>query len=185
MEKRTQLKVAMAYGAMCGLAGVIVSLIFYFANSDIQSKTPQWINYLLIITFIVIGIKSYRDQELGGSISYGTSLGTGTLIGLCAGFIMGFYTVVLFNVIDPGLAQKIIDTTQEQLADKGMSEDQIAMAMTWSKKFMSPIFLFFFSIIGSTFMSFIFSLFISVFMKKEQQNPFQSNSQVLDSGTPS
>src|SRR5687767_12976370 len=138
MEQRSQTKVAMTYGAMYGLAAVIVSLIFYFSGTDIQSKMPTMISYLLLIIFIVMGIKSYRDQELNGFISYGKSLGTGVLIGVFGGFITGFYTVILFTMIDPGLAQKIIDASEQKLLDQGMSEEQIAMAMTWTRKFMSP-----------------------------------------------
>jgi len=181
MEKRSQTKVAMAYGAMYGLAASIVSLIFYFAGIDMQSKTPQWTGYVVLIIFIVVGIKSYRDTELSGFISYGKSLGTGTLIGLFGGFITGVYTVILFTVIDPGLAAKIIEKIQEQWAEKGMTEEQISVALMWTKRMMSPVMLFIWSIVGSAFMSFLFSLIISIFMRKEG-TPFQTNGQTLDSG---
>jgi hypothetical protein len=176
MEKRKQSKVAMTYGAMYGLAASIIYLIFYFAGADIQSKLPQYIGYLLLILFIVLGVKNYRDQDLEGHISYGKSLGTGVLIGLFGGIIMGFYTVLMFTVVDPGLSQKIIEAAQQQMIDKGLPEDQIEVGLTWTRKLMNPGFLFLFSIVGGAFMAFIFSLIISVFLKKEQ-DPF--NSQVL------
>src|SRR5437667_11482637 len=105
MEKRTQAKVAMAYGTMYGLAASILYLIFWLAHSDVQSKTPQWLGYVLLIIFIVAGIKSYRTQELSGFISYGKSLGTGVLIGFFGGIITAFFSVLMFTVIDPGLTQ--------------------------------------------------------------------------------
>ena len=169
MEKRSQVKVAMTYGAMYGLASSIIYLIFYFAGADIDNKAPQWIGYLILMAVLFTGIKSYRDQDLGGYISYGKSLGTGTLIGLFGGIITGFFTVLMFTVIDPGLAQKIVEKAQEDMIAKGnMSEDQINMAVSWTQKFMNPLVLFLFSIIGSVFMAFIFSLVISIFTKKEQ-----------------
>ncbi len=170
-NKRTQAKVAMTYGSMYGLATAIIGLVFYFAGADIQSKWPQWISYILLILFIVMGIKNYRDQELEGYISYGKSLGTGVLIGLFGGIITGFFTVILFTVIDPGLTQKILEVTQQQFIDKGMPEEQIQTALSWTRKFMGPIPLFLFSILGGAFMAMIFSLIISIFTKKEQ-NPF-------------
>src|SRR4051812_23385089 len=112
MEKRTQLKVAMNYGAMYGLAAAAIYLIFYFAGADVQAKSPQYIGYLLLIVFLVMGIKSYRDQDLDGYISYGKSLGTGILIGLFGGIITGFSTVLMFTVIDPALAGKILEKVQ-------------------------------------------------------------------------
>jgi hypothetical protein len=174
MEKRTQVKVAMTYGGMYGLASAAIYFIFYFAGADMQAKSPQFISYILLIMFLVMGMKSYRDQELGGYITYGRSLGTGILIGMFGGIITGFCTVLMFTMIDPGLAEKIVEKAQEQMIEKGtMSEDQIEMAMGWTRKMMSPIFLFIFSILGSAFMSFLFSLIISIFTRKEA-SPFQS-----------
>jgi hypothetical protein len=169
MEKRSQVKVAMTYGAMYGLASSIVYLIFYFAGADIDNKAPQWIGYLVLIATLYAGIKSYRDQDLGGFISYGKSLGTGTLIGFFGGIIAGFFTVLMFTVIDPGLAQKIVEKAQQDMLEKGnMTEEQINMAVSWTQKFMNPGALFLFSVIGSVFMAFIFSLIISIFTRKEQ-----------------
>ena len=44
---------------------------------NMQSKWPQWIGYLLLITFMVLGIKSFRDEEGGGFISFGRLAGYG------------------------------------------------------------------------------------------------------------
>src|SRR5688572_20520377 len=124
MEKRSQMKVAMTYGAMYGLASSIIYLIFYFAGADINNKAPQWIGYIVLIAAISMGIVNYRDQDLGGFISYGKSLGTGVLIGLFGGIITGAFTVLMFTVIDPGLAQKIVEKAQEEMITKGnMSEE--------------------------------------------------------------
>ncbi len=172
-NKRKQSKVAMSYGTMYGLASSIIYLVFYFGGASIESKIPQWIGYVLLIIFIYMGIKNYRDQDLGGYINYGRSLGTGVLIGLFGGVITGFFTVLMFTVIDPGMAQKILDAAQQRMLEKGMPEDQIEMGMKWTRKFMSPAILFVFSILGSAFMALIFSLIISVFTKKEQ-NPFNA-----------
>src|SRR2546423_450553 len=98
MEQRSQSKVAMAYGAMYGLATAIVYLLFWMAHADVQSKWPQWIGYVLLIVVILMGIRSYRNRELGGFISYGKSLGTGVLIGFFGGIITAFFTVLMFTV---------------------------------------------------------------------------------------
>ncbi len=173
MKTKSQTKVAMTYGTILGLTGAIVSLVFFFCGADPQSKYPGFISYVLTIIAIIYGVKNYRDQELGGFISYGQSLGTGVLIGLFSGIIMAVFVVLMFTVIDPGLTEKIMDTAQQKMADKSMSEEQMETSLKWARKFMSPPFLFIFSIISSVFMSFIFSLIISIFMKKEQ-NPFDN-----------
>ena len=172
-NKRSQMKVAMTYGAMYGLSATIIYLIFYFAGAGMQSKWPQYIGYGLLITFLVLGIKSYRDQDLDGYISYGKSLSTGVLIGLFGGIIMGVFTVLMFTVIDPNIATKIMEEAQQKMLDKGLSESQAETALSMSRKFMSPPLLFIFSILGWGFMACIFSLIISVFTKKES-SPFDN-----------
>lgn len=171
MKTRSQTSFALTYGAMLGMAGVIVYLVFYFLGADPSSKIPGYIGYLISIVTIAYGIKNYRDEESGGFISYGRSLGTGVLIGLFGAIITAIFTVLMFTVIDPDLAQRMLEIGQQKMAEKGMSEEQMEMAMTYSKKFMSPPFLFIFALLSSVFMSFIFSLIISIFMKKDK-DPF-------------
>jgi hypothetical protein len=173
-NQRTQTKVAMNYGLLYGLSGTAVFLLFYFLGTDLQSKLPQYINYVILILFIVMGVKSYRDEDLGGHISYGKSLGTGVLIALFGGIISGIFSLIFFKYIAPEMIQKILDTTQQGLTEKGLTDEQMEAAMTWTRKFMQPAWLFVFSILGSAFAGFLFSLIISVFMKKEE-NPFNSN----------
>ena len=173
-NQRTQTKVAMNYGTLYGLAGVAIFLLFYFLGMDIESKLPQIISYIVLCIFIITGIKSYRDEDLGGQISYGKALWTGTLISFFGGIITAIFTVLFFKYIAPDMIQKILDTTQQNLEEKGMSEDQIEMTMDYTRKFMTPMWLFAFSVLGSAFMGLLFSLIISIFMRKEE-NPFNSN----------
>ena len=113
-NERTQNKVAMTYGAIYGLASIVVFLLFYFIGTDIQSKAPQYTSYLLLVIFIVMGVKSFRDQDLGGHISYSRSLGTGTLISLYGGIIGGAFSVLFFMFIAPEMTEQIIAAAQEE-----------------------------------------------------------------------
>ena len=174
-NKPSQIKIAMKFGAIYGFSSVAVLLIFYLLGTDIQSKLPQWIRFSLLVLFIVLGIKAYRDESLDGFIGYGKSLGTGVLIAIFGGFITGIFTLIFFQYLAPEMVQKIMDEAQKSMVEGGgYSDEQIEMAMSMTAKFMTPFWLFLFSVIESGFMGLIFSLIISVFMKKEQ-NPFNSN----------
>jgi hypothetical protein len=167
MEKRSQVKVAMTYGAISGLAASIAYLIFYFGGAAIDNKWPQYLGWIILFVAIILGIKTYRDQDSGGYITYSRSLGTGVLIGIFSGIITGFFTVLMFTVIDPGLVDKIIEQAQQDMIERGSSETEMEIAMTWTRKFMNPGMLFIFSMLGSAFLSFLFSLIISIFTRKE------------------
>ena len=173
--KRTQTKVAIHYGALYGLAAIAVSLLFYFFKTDIQSKLPQYSAWVVQIVFIAMGIKSFRDEDLGGYISYGKSVGTGILISIFGGIIAAIFSIVFFVYIAPEMKQMILDAAQQKMGEQGgMTDEQMEIAMEWTAKMMSPGWLFFLSILGSVVMGLIFSLIISVFMKRDA-NPFKSN----------
>jgi hypothetical protein len=173
-NQRTQNKIAMTYGAIYGLASVVVFMLFYFMGTDIQSKAPQYLGYLLLVIFIVMGVKSFRDQDLGGYISYSKSLGTGTLISLYGGIISGAFSVLFFMYIAPEMTEQILAAAQENMAKQGLTEEQMQMGLEYTRKFTQPLWLFVFSIVGSVIIGFILSLIISVFLKKED-TPFNSN----------
>ena len=174
---RTQTKVGMMYGLIFGVSLIGISLLFYVLSTDLQSKIPQVASYAALLVSLIIGIKSYRDKDSGGYISYGKSLGTGILISFFGSIIAAFYTYIFFNFIDPSMVDKLIEMSQQQMIDKGMSDDQVEMAISMTRKFMTPTWMFFFTILSYTFMGFIFSLLVSVFTKRNQENPFNSNVQ--------
>lgn len=171
---RSQNQAAITYGTFYGLSGIVVFMLFYLLGTPISSKAPQYIGYILMIIFIILGVKSHRDADLGGYIGYGKSLGTGTLIAFFGGLISGFFTVIFFKYIAPDAMQQIMEEAQRNMAQQGLSEEQMQKGLEYAKKFSTPLWLFMFSALGSAFMGFIFSLIISVFMKKES-TPFNSN----------
>ncbi|MCC7231686.1 MAG: DUF4199 domain-containing protein, partial [Bacteroidia bacterium] len=150
-SSRSQLKVAMNFGAMYGLAGIAISLIFYFTGASLESKIPQILTYLAQLIIIIIGIKSYRDNDLGGYIGYGKAVGTGLLISIFGGILAGAFSVIFFSFIAPDMVDRILAAAQQNMIDKGMSEEQIEMGLEWTKKFMTPGWLFIFSIISAAF----------------------------------
>jgi Protein of unknown function (DUF4199) len=172
-NNRTQNKISFTYGAICGLISIVLFLLFYFMGTDIQSKAPQYLSYAVLAIVIILGIKSYRDQDLGGYISYSKALGTGTLISLYSGLIGAAFSVVFFQYIAPEMVDQIIAAATENMAKQGVPEDQMQMGIDWTRKFMQPTWLFLFSVITSVFLGFVFSLLIAVFLKKED-TPFNS-----------
>lgn len=171
------MKAGMTYGFVFGVALVGISLLFYVLNTDLDSKLPQLAGYAALLVALFIGIKSYRDQDLGGYISYGKSLGMGVLIAFFGSIIAAFYTYIFFTFIDPAMVDKIMELSQQKMLDKGLPEDQVQTSLSMMRKFMTPGWMFLFAILTYTFMGFLFSLVISIFTKREQQNPFNSNLQ--------
>lgn len=167
-KNNPMLKSAMNSGLILGIALVVYGLIIYIMG---MIKPPFWvgiINYLLIIGGIIYGTKKFRDEDLGGEISYSKALGFGVLICVFASIISGIYTILLTTVIDPEYMSKLISEIEAEYVKSGLSEDQIETAMKFVGKMQSPIFMAISTVIGFAFMGTIFSLVTSVFLKKEK-----------------
>lgn len=168
-EKKVNImKSAMTYGLMLALALIAIHLVQYLMD---VYKPPAWVNlltYAVIVGGIVYGTIRFRDDELGGYISYGKALGFGVLLSLFASIVYGFYNYLLTAVIDPGYMEGVYRMLEENLLEKGMNYDQVENLMEDMKKLQTPLFMVFSSVFGFTFMGTIFSLITSIFLKKEE-----------------
>lgn len=163
-------KSALVSGTLLGVVLVIYSLIMYFLDQT-GNKYVSWLSVILMIAGIVYLQIQYRDKELKGNMSYGKAFGFAVLMVLVASVITSIFTYLLFSVIDPGLIDKILAMSEEQLTKRGMNADQIELAMKMSRKMMSPPIMAVFGLIGNMFWGTIISLITSAITKKEP-SPF-------------
>ena len=180
MEEKSNsyFKSALNYGLMLGLALVIFAVLLFIFNLHLN-KYLNYINYVIIIAFLIWGVKTYRDTSLNGVISYGKALGMSTVIVLIGSLIFGIYTYLLITVIDPDYIEKTLAMIEEQLLKQGMSDEQIEMGLSLQKKMMSPVLMSLFSFLGMMFWGFIISLITSAVLKKEG-DPYQSAMQDIN-----
>ena len=167
------MNIAMNYGVILGVVIVIVSLLFYMMG-ETTNKLQSWLNYVIMIAAIYIGVKHHRDNDLNGYISYGAALGTGTLIILVAAIMLGVYMFVFTKIIDPDFIQYILDKAESDMEDQGQTQKQIKIAMKYTAMMMTPFWIAIMSSIGTIFMGFIFSLITGIFLKKKDPS-FDSN----------
>ncbi len=152
---------------MLGFALIIFSLILYFFDQTFN-KSIGWIQILIIIVGVVLGIRSFRNESRGGIISYGQAVGAGTVIGLYAGIIGAIFTFLLYKLIDPDLLEKMFTFMEEQMIEKGrVPEEMIEQSMEGMKKIMSPLVISLIVIFNYVFYGVIISLIAGIFLKKE------------------
>jgi hypothetical protein len=174
-ENISQVKFSLNYGAILGVVFVILSILFYIAGMDAaQSRWTQWLYYAIMIGMIIYAIKIYRDQYLDGAISFGHALGTGVLVVMFGSLIYSVYTFIFLAFIDASMIEKMILTAEEDMINRGMSDAEIDQAMSFTRQFMTnPGLIALFMTISFVFFGFIFSLIISLFMKKSPVDTFE------------
>lgn len=178
MEKKPSLlQFTMTNGAVLGIVLIIVSVLLYimdFMPTSIgRIALFAIINYGIIIVFMVVGTKSYRNKILGGTITYGTAFLVGLLIVVFAAILSGFYTLIFTTLIDPGYMDRmyegLMNWAYDFYANMGLPDSQIEVAMERFERQQAnytPLGNFFTGILASAGVGAVISLITSAFIKK-------------------
>ena len=166
-------KFAMNYGAVLGLCLVaIASVMWSFGVDKSGSMLPTFLNNGLIIAGIAYTIIQFRDTENRGFISYGDSLKLGTSVAFFSSVILAFYTFIFINYISPNTLNEILVQAEQAILESNpeISDDELDLALEMTNKFVQPHWMLILGVLGGTFMGFMYSLIISIFVKKDNPN---------------
>jgi len=163
----------MNYGAVLGLCLVaIASVMWSFGVDKSGSMLPTILNNGLIIAGIAYTIIVFRDTENSGFISYSDSLKLGTSVAFFSSVILAFYTFIFINYIEPNTLNEILQQAEQAILESKpeISDEELDLALEMTDKFIQPHWMLILGILSGTFMGFIYSLIISIFVKKDNPN---------------
>jgi hypothetical protein len=167
MEQKVDVwKANLTNGLILGLAGVVYSLLMYFFNLTFN-KTQGFVFIAIEAVILYLLLKSYRDNNKYGQITYGESVGAGVIICLYYSIIMAVFAYLLYSVIDSGLVAKRLAFVEETLQKKGLPQASIDTAMKIQEKIIKPAIIAPISILGNMVWGVVFSLIVSIFIRKE------------------
>jgi uncharacterized protein DUF4199 len=89
-------KFALIYGTLSGLVVISAMLLGIIFGDTLGILANQWVGYLIMLiafTLIFMGIKRYRDVELGGVIGFSRAF----LLGLCISVVAGLAYVIVWE----------------------------------------------------------------------------------------
>lgn len=83
-------RIALIYGALSGaiiMAVTIAMIVLAGDNADHSSPLVGYLIMIVALTMIFIGVKRYRDRDLGGVIKFWPAFGLGLGIAVVAGIV--------------------------------------------------------------------------------------------------
>ncbi len=112
-----------------GLIGGLIMSIMFALSVVIAGDPPDYVvmevigyaSIILALLAVFLGIKSYRDRELGGVISFSKGFGVGTGIAAVASLILGFYTFGHIAWLDPNFEENYTAWAIENVQASDMS----------------------------------------------------------------
>ncbi|MCK5066225.1 MAG: DUF4199 domain-containing protein [Bacteroidales bacterium] len=172
MEEKAKapfLKPALIYGAILGVAGVLVGLILYFMDLSME-PWAQWVNFAIAVAVMVYCLVAYRNEYLGGFASYGQILKMAIVIGIFASIIGAIYQYLLFGVLDPDLIDKARIAAEERIMNNPrIPESYYDQAMERMEKMLTVKKMVMNAAIWGSVINAILGLIISAFVKKEEK----------------
>jgi hypothetical protein len=122
------------------ISGAIVSLMMLTAmrfEEQIGFDRGAIIGYTsMVLAFLLVyfGVRSYRDNVGGGTISFGRAMAVGTLITLvgCACYTVSWE--IYFN-LSPGFSEKYAAHMVESMRESGASQAEVDAETVKAKKF--------------------------------------------------
>jgi len=117
------------FGSIAGLVLVVMMfLTMPFMGKDVDYDTAEWLGYISMIvalSAIFIGIKSYRDKESGGFISFGNAFKVGLFITLVASVFYVAGWMLYMNTSDTNFMDNYYAQNIEKIRSSGDSEADI------------------------------------------------------------
>lgn len=171
MEENTTstLPTVRGVGVKFGLISAGISVFFFLvlAISGLNAFDNKWnwLGAIISVIILVLAHKQFKDDG-DGFMSYGQGVGIGFWIALISVIIGGLFTLLYISVIDTTVMDAFYDAQRIQMEERGMPDDQIDMAITWTQKLFWPIYFFM-----GTFFGVLIAVIVSIFTQKKNPNP--------------
>ncbi len=166
------LRSAAMHGLLIGLCFIVFSLLDWALGFYGQKLAFSLLSYVIIFVGLLWSAITYRKKELGDYISYGQAFSYSMMVAVFYTLVSIAFGLLLTHVIDPEYSSKVMELTEQQLYEKGMSQEQIDMAMEMSARFSKPGLSTLFGFIANMVVSAIIALITSAIAMRKNPNPF-------------
>ncbi len=133
------------------IGGAIVSLFMVFTipfmDADTDMGNSELLGYatmIVALSTIFIGVRSYRNNQLEGYISFGKAFLTGLYIAVIASTLYVITWMILSHFFLPDFMDTYINNMVEQMKESGSSQAEIEAYLgemnEWGELYKNPFF---------------------------------------------
>lgn len=162
------------YGALIGVAQIVVLMVFYIFGISPLKPGMSIINFVLTlainILFLRAGVIKYRESIREGRIDFLNSFLLGLLTLIVAGVISGFFSYWFYNYFEPDLMMKyaaeMIDSLSGKISDAQLEimEERMMANLTAARQLRQTL-------ISIPVSAIILSVLVALFIKKDTTLP--------------
>lgn len=131
-------KTIWTFGLISGAINTIWLLAFALLGAECDEMYSQWMGYTVMIlsfSLIYFGVRSYRDRQLDGMISFGKAFKMGLFITLISSAIYVLIWEIEYHFFMPDFAEEYGRRYIENMQNAGKSAEEIAEVTKEMKQF--------------------------------------------------
>jgi hypothetical protein len=121
-------KIVITFGLISGLviSGLmLISMSLWRESSDFEyGEVLGYLSMVIALSTIFFGVKSYRDNELNGSITFGKGFLIGLLITMIAGVIYVVAWEIYFQTAFSNFSDQYLNHSVEKIKDSGVTAEE-------------------------------------------------------------
>lgn len=157
------------YALLGSALSIVWTLIGYIMGNEMQAKLSLLSSIVMIAISIFCFAAAIKEEKAAneGFISFGKAFGTAFKTGLIMAAVGAAFSYLYFEFINTEYVAFMLDKAQEDMANRGMSDEQIEMAIKMQSKFMSPAMMAGIALLGGIVINLIIALIMGAAMKKE------------------
>jgi hypothetical protein len=167
--KKSALSTALKYAIITALASFIFSIIIYATHMYLNSWI-QWVGLVILLVGLIFTVKERRDKDLNGYITFGEAFNVGFIFCMILAVLSVLLNLLMTLVIAPDMMAEILKNAEQQMIDRGMTDEQIQMAMKYTRMFTTPVAQMIVGILFTAFFGAILSLIVAAIFKKNNPN---------------
>ncbi len=127
-------KVIITYGLIAGLISmlfmIIGTVLWKTNNHSNQSMIIGFAGMFIAFIFVFVGIKNFRDNQNGGTISFGKAFTIGFFIALIASCIYTLVWLIEFHFFMPDFMEKFAAFEIEKIKSSGLNTTEMQTKIT-------------------------------------------------------
>jgi len=130
-------RIMLIYGAIAGVVIIGVMSLGMFLSGGSGSVVQGYLTMLVVLSLIFVGVKRYRDKQLGGVIKFLTALGLGIGIAAVAAVFYVLSWEASLHLTDFAFVENYKQSTIAAYEAKGLTGAELAEKVTALETMMS------------------------------------------------
>lgn len=164
---------AMHSGGVMGIVLIIGSLLTWIIGLPMDHWFNSTLTYAVIIGGLYYFIKQYRDNDMGGYMSYGQVVGAGVVISAFTALLYDFYFWIYLSFLNPEAIDQIKELAYNSAISMGQSEEQAIQGLEMMSFMYTPSGMVIMGLLNTIILGLIISLITGIFLKRNNPNPFE------------